>query len=84
MVIHVQDGMDQIASSRDFGGVVLVARNGHVLFQEAYGLANREHDAYQSGAKFRVGLAILRAVGRDNRLPVDRAYADKLPFLLND
>jgi len=35
--------MDQFVSSRDFSGVVLVARNGHVLFQRAYGLANREH-----------------------------------------
>jgi len=30
------------------------------------------------------GLAIHRDVDRDNRLSVDRAYADKLPFLLND
>src|SRR5438874_7170448 len=45
---HDQDNaaqrMDQFVSQRDFSGVVLVARDGHVLFQKAYGLANREHD----------------------------------------
>jgi CubicO group peptidase (beta-lactamase class C family) len=48
--------MDQFVSSRDFSGVVLVAREGHVLFQKAYGLANREHDVPNKvGTKFRVG-----------------------------
>ena len=36
--------MDQFVSSRDFSGAVLVARDGHVLFQRAYGMANREHE----------------------------------------
>ena len=35
--------MDEFVSARDFSGVVLVARKGQVLFQKAYGLANREH-----------------------------------------
>ncbi len=48
--------MDQFVSSRDFSGVVLVARQGHVLFQKAYGSANREHDVPNKvGTKFRVG-----------------------------
>jgi CubicO group peptidase (beta-lactamase class C family) len=48
--------MDQFVSSRDFSGVVLVARDGHVLFERAYGLANREHDVPNKvGTKFRVG-----------------------------
>lgn len=48
--------MDQFVSSRGFGGVVLVAREGHVLFQKAYGLANREHDVPNKlETKFRVG-----------------------------
>ena len=29
------------------------------------------------------GLANHRDAGRDNGLPVDRAYTDKLPFFLN-
>jgi CubicO group peptidase (beta-lactamase class C family) len=48
--------MDQFVSSRDFSGVVLVARDGHALFQKAYGLANREHDVPNKlETKFRVG-----------------------------
>ena len=33
---------DGFLSEREFSGVVLVARNGRVLFEKAYGLANRE------------------------------------------
>jgi CubicO group peptidase (beta-lactamase class C family) len=48
--------MDKFVSSGDFSGVVLVARNGHVLFQKAYGMANREHDVPNKlETKFRVG-----------------------------
>jgi CubicO group peptidase (beta-lactamase class C family) len=48
--------MDQFVSSRDFTGVVLVARDGHVLFQKAYGMANREHDVPNKvDTKFRIG-----------------------------
>ena len=48
--------MDGFVRSHDFSGVVLVARNGHVLFQKAYGLANREHGvANKLDTKFRLG-----------------------------
>jgi CubicO group peptidase (beta-lactamase class C family) len=48
--------MDQFVSSRDFSGAVLVARDGRVLFQKAYGLANRENDVPNKLAtKFRLG-----------------------------
>jgi CubicO group peptidase (beta-lactamase class C family) len=48
--------MEQFVSSRDFSGVVLVARKGQVLFQKAYGLANREHGvANKLDTKFRLG-----------------------------
>ncbi len=55
-----QDGaarrMDQFLSARDFSGVVLVARDGRVLFQKAYGFANREHSVPNKlETKFRVG-----------------------------
>jgi CubicO group peptidase (beta-lactamase class C family) len=48
--------MDQFVSSRDFSGTVLVARSGHILFQRAYGMANREHDVPNKlNTKFRLG-----------------------------
>jgi len=48
--------MDQFVSARDFSGVVLVAPDGRVYFQKAYGLANREHDVPNKlETKFRLG-----------------------------
>jgi len=48
--------MDEFVRARDFSGVVLVARNGQVLFQKAYGSANREHGvANKLDTKFRLG-----------------------------
>lgn len=48
--------MDQFVSSREFSGVVLVARDGRVLFEKAYGLANREHGVPNTlETKFRIG-----------------------------
>jgi CubicO group peptidase (beta-lactamase class C family) len=48
--------MDEFVLARDFSGVVLVARNGQVLFQKAYGSANREHGvANKLDTKFRLG-----------------------------
>lgn len=53
---NVARRMDQFVSSRDFSGAVLVARDGHVLFQRAYGLANRENDVpNELETKFRLG-----------------------------
>lgn len=47
---------DEFMSARDFSGVVLVARNGRVLFEKAYGLANRELAVTnQLETKFRLG-----------------------------
>jgi CubicO group peptidase (beta-lactamase class C family) len=52
----VAQHMDQFVSSRDFSGAVLVARDGRVLFQKAYGLANREHEVPNKlNTKFRLG-----------------------------
>lgn len=36
--------LTNLAKTENFGGQVLVAKDGKVLFQKAYGLANREHD----------------------------------------
>ncbi len=42
--VDVARQMNEFVTSRAFSGVVLVARDGHVLFQKAYGMANREHE----------------------------------------
>jgi CubicO group peptidase (beta-lactamase class C family) len=53
---RVAQQMDQFVSSKDFSGAVLVARDGRVLFQKAYGLANREHEVPNKlNTKFRLG-----------------------------
>ena len=44
------------AESDDFSGAVLLAKNGHVLFQNAYGFADREaHKPNQLNTQFRFG-----------------------------
>jgi CubicO group peptidase (beta-lactamase class C family) len=44
------------AQSDDFSGAVLLAKNGHVLFQNAYGFADREaHKPNQLNTQFRFG-----------------------------
>ena len=53
---NVAARMDQFVRSKDFSGTVLVARDGHVLFQKPYGLANRENDVPNKlETKFRLG-----------------------------
>ena len=47
---------DEFLRARDFSGVVLMARDGHVLFEKAYGLANRELDVPNKlETKFQLG-----------------------------
>jgi CubicO group peptidase (beta-lactamase class C family) len=53
---NIAGRMDQFISSKGFSGAVLVARDGHVLFQKAYGLANRENDVPNKlETKYRLG-----------------------------
>lgn len=59
-----------------FSGAVLVARNGQVLFREAYGMADRELDVpMEPQMKFRIGsltkpftaTLILQLAGQDRK-----------------
>ena len=60
-VVSHQDGTvaklaDEFLSKREFSGVVLMARDGRVLFEKAYGLANRELTVPNKlETKFRLG-----------------------------
>jgi CubicO group peptidase (beta-lactamase class C family) len=48
--------MDRFVGSKDFSGVVLVGRDGRVIFQRAYGMASREHSVPNKlETKFRIG-----------------------------
>jgi CubicO group peptidase (beta-lactamase class C family) len=46
----------EFADKGDFSGAVLLARNGHILFEKAYGFADREtHKPNQLNTQFRFG-----------------------------
>ena len=56
LVAAVRDFLETQARADDFSGVVLVARNGRVLFHEAYGFADRDKKIHnQKDTKFNLG-----------------------------
>ncbi|OPA80443.1 hypothetical protein BVG16_06855 [Paenibacillus selenitireducens] len=51
----IADQMQRFADEYQFSGTVLAAREGNVLYQEAFGLANREHEVpNRVGSKYRI------------------------------
>lgn len=88
--------LDKIMQARfaagDFNGAVLVARRGKVLYQGAFGLANREWNVpNDSGTKFEIGsmtkqftaMLILQMVN-EGRIRLDGKLSDYLPYYRKD
>jgi CubicO group peptidase (beta-lactamase class C family) len=51
----IADQVQRFADEHQFSGTVLAAREGNVLYQEAFGLANREHEVpNRIGSKYRI------------------------------
>jgi len=76
----------------DFNGTVLVARDGKILYQHAFGLANREWNiANDLETKFEIGsmtkqftaLLVLQMVN-EGKLRLDGHLSDYLPFYRKD
>ena len=77
----------QLAAADRFAGTLLVARHGRVLFQHAYGAADRAHHVpmtldtrlrYGSAGKMFTAIAVLQLVA-EGRLRLDGHVGDYLP-----
>jgi CubicO group peptidase (beta-lactamase class C family) len=88
--------IDQIMNSRsaagDFSGAVLVIRNGQILYQRAFGLANREWNVPNDlTTKFEIGsmtkqftaLLVLQFVN-EARIRLEGHVSDYLPYFRKD
>ncbi|MGC2765400.1 MAG: serine hydrolase domain-containing protein [Candidatus Acidiferrum sp.] len=78
---------DSLAASDQFSGTVLLAHNGKILLNEAWGLADREHNKKATlDTQFRIGsmnkmftaIAALQLV-QQGKLSLDRSIADYWP-----
>ena len=88
----VATGIDRVmqahSTAGDFSGTVLVARQGHILYQRGFGLANREWDIPNDPrTKFEIGsmtkqftaLLILQFVN-EGKIRLDGHLSDYLPY----
>jgi CubicO group peptidase (beta-lactamase class C family) len=89
-------GIDHVMRTRfvagDFNGSVLVARQGHIIYQRAFGFANREWNIPNDlRTKFEIGsmtkqftaLLILQFVN-EGRIGLDGDLSDYLPYYRKD
>src|SRR5215472_2923960 len=88
--------IDQIMQARstagDFSGAVLVAREGHIVYERGFGFANREwRIANDLNTKFEIGsmtkqftaMLVLQLVN-DGRIRLDGHVSDYLPYYRED
>ena len=84
--------MQRRSSEGDFSGTVLVARDGKILYENAFGYANREwNTANDLGTKFEIGsmtkqftaLLVLQFVN-EGKLSLDGYISDYLPYYRKD
>lgn len=87
----LQSHCERLASKEDFSGAVLLAKDGRVLFQRAYGLANRNYGvANRVDTKFNLAsigkmftaVAVLRLV-EQGRLKLDDRLVKVVPDYAN-
>jgi CubicO group peptidase (beta-lactamase class C family) len=84
--------MQSHVASGDFNGTALVAREGQVVYEQAFGLANKEWDVPNDlQTKFEIGsmtkqftaLLVLQFVNED-RISLDGHISDYLPYYRKD
>jgi CubicO group peptidase (beta-lactamase class C family) len=84
--------MQRWSGDGDFSGAVLVARDGKILYENAFGYANREWSiANDLGTKFEIGsmtkqftaLLVLQFVN-EGKIRLDGSISDYLPYYRKD
>ena len=89
---RMDQSMQAHAAAGDFSGSVLVARNGHVLYQHAFGYANLEWKVPNDlQTRFEIGsmtkhftaLLVLQFVN-EGRIKLDGHVSDYLPYYRKD
>lgn len=92
LATQIDQIMQAHSASGDFSGVALVARRGKVLYQHAFGLANREWNVPNDlDTKFEIGsmtkqftaMLVLQMVNED-KLRLDGRLSDYLPYYRQD
>jgi CubicO group peptidase (beta-lactamase class C family) len=91
LIKAVSARLAHFANTGDFSGAALLARNGHILFQKAYGFADRgTHKPNQLNTQFRFGsmgkmftaIAIMQLV-QDGKIDLSAPIGRYLPDYLN-
>jgi len=89
---QIDDIMSSHAAAGDFSGTVLVAREGKIVYERAFGVANREWNvANDLQTKFEIGsmtkqftaLLVLQFVNED-KIDLDGHISDYLPYYRKD
>jgi CubicO group peptidase (beta-lactamase class C family) len=90
--IQINQIMQAHSAAAEFSGVALVARGGHVVYQHAFGLANREWSIPNDlDTKFEIGsmtkqftaMLVLQMVN-EGKLRLDGHLSDYLPYYRQD
>ena len=87
LVKAVSDRAAHNADSGDFSGAVLLAQNGHILFEKAYGSADREaHRPNQLNTQFRFGsmgkmftMVAIMQLAQDGKIDLEAPIGRYLP-----
>jgi len=92
LAIRIDEIMRTRSEAGDFSGVALVARRGNVLYQHAFGLANREWNVPNDlDTKFEIGsmtkqftAMLILQMANEGKLRLDGHLSDYLPYYRHD